>query len=68
MIDVKYGVSCNGFGGLIEQPKFEGLDVRVFEVLASGYVVWRHFDDWYSHGERARTYGCSMKADCFSVG
>ena len=68
MIDVKYGVSCNGFGGLIEQPKFDGLDVRVFEVLDSGHVVWRHFDDWYSHGKRARSYGCPMKADSFCLG
>ena len=56
MIDVKFGVSCNGFGGLIEQPKFDGLDVRVFEILDSGHVVWRHFNDWYSNGERARSY------------
>jgi hypothetical protein len=68
VIDVKYGVSCNGFGGLIEQPKFEGLDIRVFEVLDSGHVVWRYFEDWYSQGERARTYGCSMQAASFSVG
>ena len=68
MIDVKFGVACNGFGGLIEQPKFDGLDVRVFEILDSGHVVWRHFNDWYSNGERARSYGCPMKPDSFSIG
>ncbi len=68
MIDVKYGIACNGFGGLIEQPKFDGLDVRVFEVLDSGNVVWRHFAEWYSYGEKARSYGCPMKADSFCLG
>jgi hypothetical protein len=68
MIDVKYGVSCDGFGGLIEQPKFEGLDVRVFQILDSGHVVWRNFHEWQSHGERARTYGCNMEAADFSLG
>ena len=68
MIDVKYGISCNGFGGLIEQPKFKGLEVRVFEILDSGFVVWRNFEDWFSNGERARTYGCNMTVESFSVG
>jgi len=67
MIDVKYGTSCNGFNGLIEQPKFAGLDVRVFQILASGNVVWRHFNDWHNYGERARSYGCPMKIDSFNV-
>jgi len=68
MIDVKFGIASDGFGGLIEQPKFDGLDVRVFEILDCGNVVWRYFDDWFSHGKRARSYGCPMQSDSFSVG
>jgi hypothetical protein len=68
MIDVKFGIASNGFGGLIEQPKFDGLDVRVFEILDDDSVVWRHFDDWFSNGNRARTYGCPMQPSSFSIG
>ena len=68
MINVKFGISSTGFGGLIEQPKFDGLDRRVFEILDSGHVVWRHEEEWFSFGKRARSYGCPMKLDSFSVG
>ena len=33
MINVKFGIASNGNGGLVEQPKFNGLDIRVFEIL-----------------------------------
>ena len=66
-IEVKIGQSCNGYHGLIEQPKYKGLDVRVLEVLDDGSVVYRHFDAWFSFGERARTYGTPFKADAFCI-
>tara|TARA_R110002153_G_scaffold123221_1_gene269236 strand:- start:1164 stop:1370 length:207 start_codon:yes stop_codon:yes gene_type:complete len=66
MIDVKFGISSTGFGGLIEQPKFDGLDVRVFEILDGHNVAWRHEGEWFSFGERARSYGCTMKIDSFN--
>lgn len=68
MIDVKFGIASDGFGGLIEQPKFDGLDVRVFEILNDDSVVWRHFDDWFCNGKRARSYGCPMQTSSFSIG
>ena len=66
-IEVKIGQSCNGYHGLIEQPKHKGLDVRVFEILDDGSVVYRQFDEWFSFGERARTYGTSFKTDAFCI-
>ena len=68
MINVSMGTSCNGYHGLVEKPAVKGLDVRVFEFLDDGSVVYRYFDDWFSHGERARTYGTSFKLDMFCLG
>jgi hypothetical protein len=68
MIDVKFGVSSNGNGGLIEQPKFKGLDVRVFEVLNNDVVQFRYYNEWHKDGKRARSYGCNVKPNQLSVG
>ena len=68
MIDVKFGVASNGNGGLIEQPKFEGLDVRVFEILDNDVVQFRYHNEWQESGNRARSYGCNVKPNQLSVG
>jgi hypothetical protein len=67
-ISVSMGTSCNGYHGLVEKPAVDGLDVRVFEFLDDGSVVYRNFHDWFAHGERARTYGTSFKIDSFILG
>ena len=61
MINVKFGIASNGNGGLIEQPKFNGLDIRVFEILDNDIVQFRYYDDWNVKGNRARSYGCNVK-------
>ena len=68
LINVALGTSCTGYHGLVERPKHNGLDVRVFEFLDDGSVVYRYHDDWFSHGERARTYGTNFKVDMFELG
>jgi len=68
MIDVKFGISSNGNGGLIEEPKFKGLDVRVFEILDNDVVQFRYYNDWNNYGNRARSYGCNVKPNQLSVG
>ena len=67
-VHVKFGVASNGQGGLIEQPKFEGLDVRVFEVLDSGHVQFRYYLEWHKDGNLARSFGCSVQSDQLLVG
>ena len=67
-IHVKFGIASNGQGGLIEQPRFEGLDVRVFEILDTGYVQFRYYHEWHKDGNRARSYGCSVQSDQLLVG
>ena len=61
MINVKIGASQNGDVGLIEQPKFIGLDVRVFEILKNNVIQFRYYEEWNSQGNRARSYGCNFK-------
>ena len=68
MIDVKFGISSNGNSGLIEKPKFKGLDVRVFEILDNDIVQFRYYNDWNTYGNRARSYGCNVKPNQLSVG
>ena len=51
MIDVKFGIASNGNGGLIEQPKFAGNDI----------IQFRYLNEWQDCGNRARSYGCSVK-------
>jgi hypothetical protein len=62
-IIVKFGIASTGHGGFIEQPKVDGLDVRVFEILDSGQVQFRYYPEWHRDGQRARSYGCSVQAD-----
>ena len=68
MIDVKFEIAPNGSGGLIEQPKFKGLDVRVFEVLDNDIVQFRYYNEWHKDGKRARSYGCNVKPNQLLVG
>ena len=68
MIDVRFGISSNGNGGLIEEPKFKGLDVRVFEILDNDVVQFRYYNDWNNYGNRARSYGCNVKPNQLLVG
>ena len=68
MINVKFGLASNGNGGLIERPKFKGLDVRVFEILDNDVVQFRYFEEWQAYGKRARSYGCNIKPHQLLVG
>jgi hypothetical protein len=68
MINVKFGIASNGNGGLIEQPKFNGLDIRVFEVLDNDIVQFRYLNEWQEIGNRARSYGCNVKPNQLLVG
>tara|TARA_R110000851_G_scaffold159628_1_gene302903 strand:+ start:58 stop:264 length:207 start_codon:yes stop_codon:yes gene_type:complete len=68
MINVKFGIASNGNGGLVEQPKFNGLDIRVFEILNNDIVQFRYYDDWNTNGNRARSYGCNVKPNQLLVG
>ena len=67
-INVKFGIAANGNGGLIEQPKVEGLDIRVFEILANGQVQFRYYPEWNRDGNCARSYGCNVQVDQLIVG
>tara|TARA_R110000823_G_scaffold192614_2_gene324188 strand:+ start:214 stop:432 length:219 start_codon:yes stop_codon:yes gene_type:complete len=67
-INVKFGIAANGHGGLIEQPKVVGLDVRVFEILDNGQVQFRYHPEWHRDGNGARSYGCTVQADQLLVG
>ena len=68
MINVKFGIASNGNGGLVEQPKFNGLDVRVFEVLDNDIIQFRYLNEWEKMGNRARSYGCNVKPNQLLVG
>ena len=68
MINVKFGIASNGNQGLIEQPKFAGLDVRVFEILDNDIIQFRYLNEWQESGNRARSYGCSVKPNQLLVG
>ena len=68
MIDVKFGRALNGNSGLIEQPKFYGLDIRVFELLNNDIVQFRYYNEWNLLGNHARSYGCNVKPYQLSVG
>ena len=68
MINVKFGIASNGNSGLIEQPKFAGLDVRVFEILDNDIIQFRYLNEWQECGNRARSYGCSVKPNQLLVG
>ena len=63
MINVKVGIASNGNMGLIEQPKFAGLDIRVFEILDNDIIQFRYLNEWQESGNRARSYGCSVKSN-----
>ncbi len=68
MINVKFGIASNGNGGLIEQPKFAGLDIRVFEILDNDIIQFRYLNEWQESGNRARSYGCSVKPNQLLIG
>ena len=73
MINVKVGIASNGNVGLIEHPKSTAAqdtrpDVRVFEVLDNDVIVFRYYDEWYSDGKQARSYGCNVKPNQLMVG
>lgn len=57
---VKIEIGSDGRHVLIEPPRRQGLDRRVFRELPGGYE-WAHHSDWLACGPRARWYGWSSK-------
>lgn len=63
MITVSIGYNRNGESGLIERPRFPGLEPRVFRIVPGDCLEWCNRSDWQLHGwNMARRYSHVLPA------